>query len=690
MARRKKTVVKSSPATGPGREAWFIVTALVLSILLFDSDARDPFLAIRMAALSAWGLAALTWLLSSRRPMAIAGRPGRLFLWLGLGYLLINLASLWKAQNVPEGLLAVARYGLHLALAYLLLILLSNPLQEMKLLSRFLTATLAACALIGIAQYYDVLPFDIPGTLPPTGLSGNRNLYGSFLVMLLPWAGFSFFQNKGLWRNLSIAALALGGFALVLSQTRSAWLATGILLATFQLLLLLRRHQLSEGLRRQWRYALLAGVMGIGAAIALAFASGSPLANSIKWRAKTFFQLPAQHAEPANEAERNAQDRLYVWKHTAEMIKAHPLLGIGAGNWRVRFPEYGGSSAPSFEGIDQMRLRPHNVYLGIASEAGLPALLLYLAMGALALGAAWRAGRRAKSESEALLAILLFSGLLAAAVDMAFSFPTERPEHNLLLLVYAALALNLAAGAGAAPKQARSTRIILAAGLVALLGFSFWMALQKRQLDRNMQEALRLETRGNFEMAARLSEQAEARFFSLDPIGDPVAWHTANAYKQMKQLDKALEKAETAERIQPNSHRVLNTKASILMGLERYEEAVPVLQKAVQLAPRYEPALTNLAYCLYRTGQNAACLETLEKLKLEENPRLLLVRSDAGYKMEMAKLENSPMYQVGLQFALEWKATGRAGISPAARALYEQRASDEAFIQEYFQTINTY
>ncbi|HQU57846.1 MAG TPA: O-antigen ligase family protein, partial [Saprospiraceae bacterium] len=539
---------------------------------------------------------------------------------------------------------------------------------------------------------YQAIPFEIPGSLPPTGFSGNRNLFGSFLVLLLPWSVYCLFQDKGAWRAMAVAAIAFGGYALVLSQTRSAWLAFVLMVLSFQLLLFVHRQRFSAAFRKQWRNALLAGALGIVAAIGLAFAGGkgSQLASSLKWRVQTFFQLPAQDAEPGNEAERNAQERIYVWRHTVDMVKKHPLLGVGAGNWRVRFPEYGGSSAPSFEGIDQMRIRPHNVYLGIASEAGLLALLLYLAMGALALAAAWKAARRAKDEAGALLAILLFSGLLASAVDLAFSFPTERMEHNLLLLLYSALALNLASGATPSVKPAKWQRNILAAALFALLGFSLWIGWQKWQLDRKLQEILRLETRGNFELAARLSEEAEGLFFRLDPIGDPIQWHSANAYKQLKQMDKALAKAEEAERYQPNSHRVLNTKASILMGLERYADAVPVLQKTVQLAPHYEPALINLAYCLYRTDQYEACIQTLEKLDLEQNPKLKLIQADAGYKMEMAALEPKPLYQFALQLVPEWKATGQFRNPPGFLAYYQQRTSDEAFIQDYFNTVAAY
>lgn len=690
MTRTKKASPQAK--TGSDYNSWWVMLLLALAVFLFDRSARDPFLAVRMIALAGGGMAALAWLLAQRKPLPFKGWPTRAFLLLGLGFLLCQLLSASQAYDIQESSFFLARYGLHFALLLLLLALLPKPEVQALALSRFMVVVLGIYALSGIAQYYGVSPLDIPGTLRPTGFSGNRNLFGAFLVLLMPWGVYCFFQTKGAWRAATIATLTLSVYALVLSQTRSAWLSFALMAACFQILLLAFRHKLSETSQRQWKTALVAGSIGLLAAVGLAFVSGknNPLANSLKSRAQTFVSLPAADAEPANEAERNAMERLYVWRHTLEMSQAHPWLGVGPGNWRVRFPEYGGSSAPSFEGVDQMRIRPHNVYLSLASEAGLPALLLFLAMGGLALAAAVKAARQAQNEGETLLAISMFSGLTAAAIDMGFSFPIERAEHNLLLLLYAAIALSLAERRLPTSSATRGASALFALVIVALLGFALWMGWQKQQLDRQLQAILKLEQAGNFELAALKSEQAEALFFKLDPIGDPIQWHSANAYKQLRQFDKALAKAEAAETAQPNSHRVLNTKASILMGMERYSEAIPPLEKAATLAPNYEPALTNLAYSLYRTDQHEACLKVLEKFDIENNGNLKLVRADAGERVEMAVLESMPMYQIGLALAAQLQTRGYIADPSPALAFYRQQPSDEQFVQDYFKTIKHY
>jgi O-antigen ligase len=62
--------------------------------------------------------------------------------------------------------------------------------------------------------------------------------------------------------------------------------------------------------------------------------------------------------------------RLLVWRESLAMLKDHPVLGVGAGNWRILVQKYGfyrdykrgaGTDAPD---------RAHNVYLQVALKRG--------------------------------------------------------------------------------------------------------------------------------------------------------------------------------------------------------------------------------------------------------------------------------------------------------------------------------
>jgi O-antigen ligase len=71
----------------------------------------------------------------------------------------------------------------------------------------------------------------------------------------------------------------------------------------------------------------------------------------------------------------STQAHLEAWKAGLRMIEAHPIVGIGLGNFKPLMPSYRG---PGFHiDVDSMA---HNMFLEVAAELGLPALLIFLGM----------------------------------------------------------------------------------------------------------------------------------------------------------------------------------------------------------------------------------------------------------------------------------------------------------------------
>jgi len=98
------------------------------------------------------------------------------------------------------------------------------------------------------------------------------------------------------------------------------------------------------------------------------------------------------------------------------LITDYPLTGIGLDNFVRVAPEYGTGWRWFMEG--KMH-KVHNVYLALASEAGPPGLLLFLAFVGLALILAWRGWKRSPAGGpwdEGALARGLLAGLVAVLV----------------------------------------------------------------------------------------------------------------------------------------------------------------------------------------------------------------------------------------------------------------------------------
>ncbi len=82
---------------------------------------------------------------------------------------------------------------------------------------------------------------------------------------------------------------------------------------------------------------------------------------------------------------RTVTERLDIWQAGVAMAADHPVLGVGIGNFRPHVGAYNLAVAG---------MSPHNNFVAMAAEAGLPALGLYVAAVSLAVIAGVRSSRR--------------------------------------------------------------------------------------------------------------------------------------------------------------------------------------------------------------------------------------------------------------------------------------------------------
>jgi O-antigen ligase len=169
-------------------------------------------------------------------------------------------------------------------------------------------------------------------------------------VLLLVMAFLLFAPDIGKWRKvrwLGLLCTAVIGIALVLSDTRSVWIAA--LIAGFYLL-----YQW-----KKWAGFAMPVLLGLGILVA---------PGAVRERIQS---LTNPHAETDSNAH-----RLIVWRTGWQMIKAHPIVGVGPEEIRKKqvFDAYLPADIhyPLPEG-DYEHL--HNIYIHYAAECGVPAAL---------------------------------------------------------------------------------------------------------------------------------------------------------------------------------------------------------------------------------------------------------------------------------------------------------------------------
>ena len=175
----------------------------------------------------------------------------------------------------------------------------------------------------------------------------DQELFG--LLIVGAWLLFAPIQKR--WHWAGIASAALIGVALVLSETRSIWIAA--FFAVIYLLWFWRRL-----------YAML---------LPLAVVVGVLLAPANIQQRVTSIWSPHPGYTDSNAF------RLVCWRTGLRMIEAHPLVGLGPDMQKLRFYDYIPGDVPwplptGFYG------HLHNVYIQYAADRGIPTMLMMVWM----------------------------------------------------------------------------------------------------------------------------------------------------------------------------------------------------------------------------------------------------------------------------------------------------------------------
>ncbi|MBI2684884.1 MAG: O-antigen ligase family protein [Acidobacteria bacterium] len=334
------------------------------------------------AAVLLTGVAAGCWLIPAQSGWrALDSKDRRAALLVGLQIVFLSIAT---ATSTHPALSFSGsnwrRFGLVTQLALFVLLLLAIlARQSAGLLSRRALRAIAvsgiAIAVYAIAQYfgYDLL---LPSAayhigegewtiVRPPATIGHADYLGCYLLFTVFLGGSLLVREaERRWQWAGAGAAALGGFAIVLSGTRSAIL--GLLLGASLL-----------AMRRRLPVRRLAALAIAATAIMAAFYY-SPWGLKLRGRTRWYMEDP------------RGGSRLYLWKDSLHMAAERPVTGWGPETFSAQFPQFQ-SLALAQAYPDFYHESPHNIFLDEAAGKGFPAAACFLGWCALAFAAAWRA-----------------------------------------------------------------------------------------------------------------------------------------------------------------------------------------------------------------------------------------------------------------------------------------------------------
>ena len=255
-----------------------------------------------------------------------------------LGCILVATVA---AQSLDSALLVTVRYVSYVGIYFVITAFAGDD----RTLERIVWVLSIACAVASILAIHNLLTGFATRATPTYGDANDLAYILSTTLPLTLWL----LRRRGPRRLAVLALVAVIGLADALTFSRGAAVGLGCALAW---VLVTHRHQLRAALVPLTIVAIAVGVVGL----------------TQQTRLSTAFTVKSAAASG------NVTHRFDAWRSAVELIVAHPLIGVGPGNFQY-FTAAVDDRPPTKDDPTVV----HNTYLDIGAEVGLPALALLLA-----------------------------------------------------------------------------------------------------------------------------------------------------------------------------------------------------------------------------------------------------------------------------------------------------------------------
>lgn len=364
---------------------------------------------------AAWLIALL---LEPRRYFVRSGLEAPLVLFLGIQCMAAAFSPFGRGGERGEALLELCLYA---AVFYASLYLIRDAASCRRFITMLFAAAVAV-ALIDLAYHWGKGLRRIVDQGYP--FWDGKNALGLFMALALGLSAPLAWRGGASRWGAAVCAMGLLSVFLcgIYSYSRGAWLAMAAVACAFALM-------------RSWKTVLL---------IALAALVLIPLPHTRVMRRVVY----TGHAYDVNAA-----TRVEVWQSALALIGAHPLRGVGPGEFRTAAHQRAGV-APDRDLSRSARARlrhlshAHNLFLQVGAEAGMGALLALL-WACIAVARKARAALRQSPDGSARGIAAALAGFLAfSLVDCSWTgrFTGNSFMHiNLIMAVTVAMLCSLTA-----------------------------------------------------------------------------------------------------------------------------------------------------------------------------------------------------------------------------------------------------
>ena len=602
------------------------VPAFVIPLFLLDTT-LDPALTPRFTMLAVALVFAIVFIYRDFYAIATNGDYLTRTITLPLlVYLFCIILSLTRAINLSEGIFEVLKTLLFLIVLLVATVILRMHQRNLPVLAKGISILAVIISVIGISQYYEFGFVWIPGAADaqPYSTFTNKNLFSSFLFLTIPFIVFGYYTFTSRWSSLTAISIAVTVYAILIAQTRAVWVASvfsfAVVAVAGALYILKKRFRIHPQDLPMYKArtlrlcAMLIVVITLNVFQPTIFRS--PVTSSI-----TTIEKAASIFDKDNSSR---MERITLWKKTLHMIGEHPLLGVGAGNWKIVLPKYGLGGTRMEMGTVHF-LQPHNDFLWVTSEIGLVGVIAYAAIFLLGIYYCVRIINKSDKTQDQILAIAMAFGIIGYLTISFFDFPKERIEH----LVYVAFILStvLATYDRLFPAQIKLPKRVVQGlgGIIVLVLFSsVVVGLIRMQAEMHTRKALVARGASDWDGVIREIDEASSSFATLDPMVTPLSWYRGVANFSKNNTAIAFEDFKSAYAIHPYHIHVLNNLATCYEMSGDHSTAIEFYNKALAISPRFEESLLNLTAVYFNLGKYEEAYQTILKCGDSKNPKATL------------------------------------------------------------------
>jgi len=591
----------------------YLLIILIFSVpLAFSHATTEVYGLIKVVMIELFGLILLVLSLiqyiTSDRPVT---RPPTAIRRLIYSFFIIACISLVNAVNIHAGLAYLYLLAAYLVIFFIILRHIEGIFELRRLIFSALLAGVVACAW-SIYQSREAGLFASRYIYAST--FGNPIFFSQYLSVMIPLSLAMMLSESRTQPKLALflkycfylGAVGISLLLLIVARSRGAYLglASMIVYCTIAAFII--------SAKRIKRILLSVSII----LIILAVSVGAVLWPNVQ----------------ASVKEREFQNlmRAHVWSSSMNLIKDHPVLGVGSGNFQYVYPFYRTEKEKEATPKGIKYTKAHNVLLHVWSEMGIFGILVFLGIIFYVFRASFRVvldsaldklGPRSNNISkEGFLVIGITAAMVSLLVQSLFNpmleVPTSAFTFWLLLAFLFVIARSRTSQATPSSPSPRILRIKKqAAGTlcVALVLFAPVNVLRPLICDYFLEKAQLAEKDGDLKKTISDLEQG----LSAYPHNWKALFLSGKIHQKTGSFKEAAKYYGKAVQYHPNYSVIWNNLGSVYVQDLRIYLAIEAFKQAIRIDDKYIGAHYNLSLAYERNGD-----AHLAKMHMEEAEKI--------------------------------------------------------------------